>query len=102
MAFEPVARTCGNCGHPRASKRYSFQELPNRLVLQLKRFSSTGVKDDRRIPFPSRLDMTDFTSHAADGREDHGAGRFDYDLYAILVHAGTSIARGKWSTYRNN
>ena len=80
---------CEDCDETqRARKELALNELPQLLVLQLKRFTSNGAtKDPRPISFECTLDVRDHSVAGTDGK---------YDLMAVLVHAGSELRRGHY------
>jgi ubiquitin C-terminal hydrolase len=96
---------CEACGFKvTAMKRMCFKDLPNTLVLHLKRFeldydTMEKSKLNDEFQFPFELDMYPYT---ADGLEDAGGAGSDlapgrnakaktkYELGGVLVHAGTA------------
>lgn len=73
-APEKLAFSCSNCQKSTpATKHYSFKQLPRVLTIQLKRFEHT-VKTTRKINtfvhFPSRLDMSPYTTYAVKCRRN--------------------------------
>ncbi|XP_069891442.1 ubiquitin carboxyl-terminal hydrolase 17-like protein 6 [Dipodomys merriami] len=85
---------CAACLHKvSASKTLTLQSASKVLILVLKRFSSwTGDKVDKEVHFPESLDMQPYMSQ-------HTEGPLLYDLYAVLVHAGSSSHTGHYFSY---
>ncbi|KAJ4758160.1 Ubiquitin carboxyl-terminal hydrolase 19 [Rhynchospora pubera] len=71
---------CDGCkDYVKAWKQLTVHQPPNILTIALKRFQSGRFgKLNKRITFPTRLDLTPYTSA--------GIGRDLYDLYAVVVH----------------
>lgn len=86
---------CENCrARVRASKRFWIESPPNVLTIHLKRFEfgAYGRKIDKHIKFPTLLDLTPYMR--APGRH-----RYEYNLYAVLVHAGHSTHSGHYYSF---
>jgi len=73
-----------------ATKQFKIAETPNVLVLHLKRFQFGGFtgKLKNQITFPEHLDLANWT-------KQKGATT-KYNLYAVLVHAGSSAQCGHY------
>ena len=86
---------CEACrAHVKASKRFWIEGAPNALALQLKRFEygAYGRKVDKHVKFPVALDLTPYMR--APGRR-----RYEYGLYAVLVHSGHSTHSGHYYSF---
>jgi len=88
---------CGECNEKRdAQKRACFSELPNILILHLKRFEFDlellrKIKVNDHCEFPMTLDMTKYTLEGLEGGDNLKSNDYyTYDLVGILVHSGTS------------
>ncbi|KAF9352724.1 hypothetical protein BGX26_009493 [Mortierella sp. AD094] len=106
---------CSSCDkHVDAIKRACIKELPQNLILHLKRFdydmdTMRRIKINDRFEFPTSLDMEPYTldyltrkeqaqdavaaassptTHLAGGQENTAA--FQYNLVGVLVHTGTA------------
>ncbi|KAG0002609.1 hypothetical protein BGZ79_002672 [Entomortierella chlamydospora] len=107
---------CSSCDkHVDAIKRACIKELPQNLILHLKRFdydmdTMRRIKINDRFEFPTSLDMEPYTLdyltrkeqaqdaaaagaasptiHLAGGQENTAA--FQYNLVGVLVHTGTA------------
>ncbi|KAI7819439.1 hypothetical protein BC939DRAFT_460245, partial [Gamsiella multidivaricata] len=104
---------CSSCDkHVDAIKRACIKELPQNLILHLKRFdydmdTMRRIKINDRFEFPTRLDMEPYTldyltrkeqaqegaggspvAYSTGGQEN--AGAFQYNLVGVLVHTGTA------------
>ena len=75
----------------KAVKRMTIEDVPNVLIVQLKRFefSRSGRKISKHVDFDPVLDISPFMSHPP----KHAAL---YDLYGILVHQGHSMHSGHY------
>lgn len=74
-----------------AKKGVIFEEFPNVLHLQLKRFEydfnyDTLVKINDRYEFPDSIDLSPYLDHGDDGKAN--TEPCIYDLHGVLVHAG--------------
>ncbi len=76
-----------------ATKQLKFRRLPLTLVVHLKRFSPYGDKISKRVEYPKELNMKSFTNNK-DGEES-----FMYDLYGVLVHAGSYASSGHYYSF---
>ncbi|KAJ2005774.1 hypothetical protein GGI02_001446 [Coemansia sp. RSA 2322] len=78
-----------------ASKQMTIYSLPRILTLQLKRFSSfSGGKISRFVEFPLSLGMKNYVSENSPER-----GPYEYRLYAVLVHAGSTSRSGHYYSF---
>ncbi|KAG0032025.1 hypothetical protein BGZ82_006708 [Podila clonocystis] len=101
---------CSSCDkHVDAIKRACIKELPQNLILHLKRFdydmdTMRRIKINDRFEFPTRLDMEPYTLDYLTRKEqaqeggvsspsthlpEHSAA-FQYNLVGVLVHTGTA------------
>ncbi|KAJ3093178.1 Ubiquitin carboxyl-terminal hydrolase 36 [Quaeritorhiza haematococci] len=82
-----------------AKKRITIHRAPPILTIQLKRFDFTrsmfGGKINKVVKFGETLDMTSYMSSPQQGRDL-------YELYAVLVHAGSSCSSGHYYCYVRN
>lgn len=90
---------CENCvRYNEACREVSYERLPNLLVLQLKRFSTsvTGPeKMNNYLPTPLVLDcFCDQCSHLDDDKKLHS-----YQLYSVIMHLGATMASGHYIAY---
>ncbi|KAF9428041.1 hypothetical protein BGZ94_003521 [Podila epigama] len=101
---------CSSCDkHVDAIKRACIKELPQNLILHLKRFdydmdTMRRIKINDRFEFPTRLDMEPYTLDYLTRKEQaqEGGGysplsqipehssAFQYNLVGVLVHTGTA------------
>ncbi|EPZ36416.1 cysteine proteinase [Rozella allomycis CSF55] len=77
-----------------ATKKFSITDAPLVLTLHLKRFSMTGQKIPKFVEFKEKLDLTPFMSK--------GGEKCHYELYAILVHSGSSCNSGHYYSFVKN
>ena len=78
-----------------ATKKLDFDQLPQVLILQLKRFTynlSDNMKITTKVSFGEVLDLQEFISD----HDTHQTGK--YNLVAVLVHTGT-LASGHYTTF---
>jgi ubiquitin carboxyl-terminal hydrolase 16/45 len=82
-----------------AKKQLRVVELPSILCIHFKRFTQTmsgGRKVSKHIPFPLRLQRSDF----ADQREFQPTENCVYSLFGVVVHSG-SLNGGHYIAYTN-
>jgi ubiquitin carboxyl-terminal hydrolase 36/42 len=99
-AAEPIEFCCPRCSSKRSTKRLMISEKPKVLVIHLKRFqrdtaSGTTRKIQHHIKFPMMLDLGQFLVCA----ERQLTISAEYDLTAVCVHHGASIANGHNTAY---
>jgi ubiquitin C-terminal hydrolase len=87
-----------------AKKQITIAKPPSVLTIQLKRFdftfSSRGDKLNKPIQYPESLDIAPYTSFAGpNGVKDT---KIMYDLYAVLVHSGSTCVSGHYYCYVKN
>lgn len=90
---------CERCiRYNEARREVSYERLPNLLVLQLKRFSSTAngtEKVNNYIPSPLILEcFCDKCSNTPDGQKLHS-----YQLFSVIMHLGSTMASGHYIAY---
>ncbi|KAH8887674.1 cysteine proteinase [Thozetella sp. PMI_491] len=115
----PEGITCEECEAKNSrSRRTRLARLPDRLILQLNRFRRDGAyvqqisKNRDRVNFPIRgLDMSpyfidsfdrkvpDNSPNAELGKTHQFRGPFIYDLYAAIVHTGSTNHSGHYWSY---
>ncbi|KAI9352015.1 hypothetical protein BDR26DRAFT_832456 [Obelidium mucronatum] len=77
-----------------ATKQMTILEAPKILVLQLKRFEFSGFgggKIGKMVVYPEKLDLGPFMFRTK--------GKVLYELYGVLVHAGSSCNSGHYYSY---
>ena len=86
----------------RASKRLTIHTAPNVLVVHLKRFEHSGLntasgggKIGRMVRFETVLDIGEYMSERGDGRD----AQVEYELYGVLVHAGSTLYSGHYYSF---
>lgn len=96
MLYERNKFHCDNCGGlQEAEKRIRVKNLPQILVLQLKRFQFRYVPNIHykkvfyRVVYPLYLRMFNTTDEAED--QDRL-----YELYAVVIHIGSSLQHGHY------
>ncbi|KAI0750552.1 cysteine proteinase [Irpex lacteus] len=108
--------TCTKCGkNSHASKRLSIHRLPPVLSFQFKRFEhptsdkSSARKIEKRVRFPSTLNMAEFTTLAQRNTNGSSDGKtkvvspgptsmYEYDLFSVVCHEG-SIDNGHYTCF---
>lgn len=97
-----------------ALKRSCIKDLPDTLVIHLKRFefdynTMNRVKVRDRFEFPMHLDMFPYTAEALEGQEAEARGvepvaplkpreHYRYELRGVVVHAGSAFV-GHYYSY---
>ena len=79
----------------KASKQFTVNEPPNVLALQLKRFAYVPFgrgKLSHFVEYPLELDITPYISE----QRPNSSGDAVYELFAVLVHAGSSSNSGHY------
>ncbi|KAI9592797.1 hypothetical protein BDF19DRAFT_387976, partial [Syncephalis fuscata] len=85
---------CDSCRQMvEARKRFTVERAPATLTLHLKRFNHFGEKIGKPIDFNEVLDLTPCLIHSL-ARESA-----KYQLYAVLVHSGSSCRSGHYYSY---
>lgn len=90
---------CEQCiRYNEARREVSYERLPNLLVLQLKRFSTTAngtEKINNYIPSPLILEcFCEKCSMQLNGHKLHS-----YQLYGVIMHVGSTMASGHYIAY---
>ena len=75
---------CDECNN-NGIKNDQLWDLPDVLMINLKRFDNNNVKNTTMIDYPSTLDLTDIIS-----KERKDNNNYLYSLYAINCHVGSS------------
>ncbi|EEH51957.1 uncharacterized protein MICPUCDRAFT_5400, partial [Micromonas pusilla CCMP1545] len=89
------AYKCEACDALRpATKRLTIHEAPAVLVIHLKRFDLFGGKISRPVAFD---DVVELSGHMSDTAVESRGPR--YRLYAMVVHAGSSVGCGHYYAY---
>jgi ubiquitin carboxyl-terminal hydrolase 8 len=93
-------------GKQDAVKQLSFWSLPKVLIIDMKRYSYTGNKNQKLIDFP--LDGLDMRPYVI----GYEKSKYIYDCYAVCNHSGnmggghytayTRNANGKWYHFNDN
>ena len=86
----------------RAAKRLTIHTAPNVLVVHLKRFEHSGLgmgsgggKIGRMVRFETVLDVSEYMSERGGGAD----GKVEYELYGVLVHAGSTLYSGHYYSF---
>jgi ubiquitin C-terminal hydrolase len=77
---------CDSCKGVGCSKETKVWNLPNYLIIHLKRFDNSGKKIDIPVDFP--LDNLDLTEYVSSDKND--PNNYIYSLYAVNCHMGSS------------
>lgn len=90
---------CSECSRLNEARRtVQYELLPNVLTLQLKRFTTTGTKYLSKItdfiPTPFTMDC-----FCVDCRESPTSPLHKYQLYAVILHLGATLASGHYIAY---
>lgn len=90
---------CDNCKrYNEASRDVLFEKLPNIMVLQLKRFTTTAAgvqKVNSYLPTPLELDC--FCESC--GKLQNGLLLHRYELCCVIMHLGATMASGHYISY---
>ena len=79
----------------KASKRIMFWNLPDILIISLKRFSNNNKKNDKKIEFPLKnLDMSKYIL-------GYDKNSYKYDLFGICNHNG-GVDGGHYTAFVKN
>lgn len=78
-------------------KTSELWNIPNYLIIHLKRFDNNGKKNTNFVDFP--LEDLDITKYVSQWRKDKN--NYIYSLYAINYHSGTSKSGHYWSSCKN-
>ena len=81
-----------HCNSKRGTKKVSFWNLPDTLIINFKRYTSTGEKINSKVDFPFELDLKKFVSPL---KCDNN--KYMYSLYAVNYHIGTMQSGHYWS-----
>lgn len=87
---------CEICNeHTIAHKNMYLWDLPEHLIVQLKRFTNTGTKNNSTIKFP--FENLTFT----DNYHEFRPRNYSYSLYGVIYHMG-SLCGGHYIAYTKN
>ncbi|KAJ3425322.1 ubiquitin carboxyl-terminal hydrolase [Anaeramoeba flamelloides] len=88
---------CSDCKeHVQAWKKFDIWELPNVLIIQLKRFTQSRYsrrKIDKYVEFPEILDMCDYLIGP-----NKNSKKYKYKLYAVSNHYG-GVGGGHYTAF---
>eukprot|EP01125_Pyxidicula_operculata_P006289 TRINITY_DN2182_c0_g1_i1.p1 TRINITY_DN2182_c0_g1~~TRINITY_DN2182_c0_g1_i1.p1 ORF type:complete len:752 (+),score=191.81 TRINITY_DN2182_c0_g1_i1:20-2275(+) len=99
ISIENLGNEFYKCDHckktSQAQKQITIYQCPNILIIHLKKFDMTrgGCKINRSIVFSELLDIKNFMSVGSPEQST------EYELYAILVHYGSSILVGHYTAF---
>jgi ubiquitin C-terminal hydrolase len=92
---DDVNHACEHCCQPvQVLKQLTVSQLPNVLMVHLKRFIGYGFSSEKVhkiIEYPRVLDMEPFVSDT-----QLNQGQLKYELYAVLVHSGYTLDFGHY------
>lgn len=87
---------CSGCKKKvQAQKQLTIYQNSNILTIQLKRFDHFGRKLTRPIQFKETLDLKPFLTKRPSAPKDGTI----YELYGIIMHHGSSLKSGHYTTY---
>lgn len=89
--------TCDKCKKNGCKKNTSIWNLPNYLIIHLKRFKNNGQKNNQHISFT--LNDINISNIIADDKQD--PNNYIYSLYAINYHSGSLSSGHYWSCCKN-
>jgi ubiquitin carboxyl-terminal hydrolase 36/42 len=92
---------CSVCSHTQgdAFKKFSLEELPLIICIQLKLFKNTGGKIIKDIQWAEYVDLGKYTSIYDDYHEQV---ELKYHMFAMVAHYGTDEKTGHYKTFVNN
>ncbi|KAK1438437.1 hypothetical protein QVD17_04246 [Tagetes erecta] len=95
---EDMKFTCDHCKQKvSVEKQLMLDQVPPICAFHLKRFKNDGSyveKIDKHVEFPLELDLQPYTS----GSQSDNVN-FNYELYAVVVHAGFTSSSGHYYCY---
>lgn len=95
---------CSKCKSlQNATKRLSMNVAPRILIVTIKRFDIFGRKISRRIRYPASFNMKSFMDASIDKVQPTKTIADEvYDLYGVVIHAGSSTNCGHYYAYCKN
>lgn len=92
---------CAKCGNAGRLSTWRIARLPDRLVIFFNRFDAFGDKVHDLITFPMHgLRLDQWFVEGQDRTDDrHYNPQSDYDLYAVVHHAGASLKSGHYIAF---
>lgn len=88
---------CEKCKNSGCNKNTKIWSLPNYLIIQLKRFTNNGQKNNNYIEFPiENLNLTPYISN-----DKNDPNNYIYSLYAVNYHSGSLNSGHYWSSCKN-
>ncbi|ESN92391.1 hypothetical protein HELRODRAFT_89553 [Helobdella robusta] len=92
--------SCDTCkSKQRATKHFTIHQMPNVLILQLKRYglsNTDGYKISKHVTFEEHLDISSYVSSDGDASRP---SQTKYRLHGIVVHQGYSLGSGHYYAY---
>lgn len=88
--------SCDYCDNKtEANKKTEIWNSPRRMIVQLKRFTATGQKNNATIEYPmENLDMTKYFN-------EYSNKKTVYDLYGVIMHTG-GLMGGHYFAFTKN
>uniref|UniRef100_A0A7N0U042 Ubiquitin carboxyl-terminal hydrolase n=1 Tax=Kalanchoe fedtschenkoi TaxID=63787 RepID=A0A7N0U042_KALFE len=94
--IEDIKLMCDGCnGRVSMEKQFMIDKAPLVASFHLKRFKNDGIgveKISKRIGYPLSLNLQPYTV----GHPEHNQAELVYDLYAVIVHMGSSSNSGHY------
>ena len=88
---------CGCCNNIRTATKGIWMEPRNMLIISLKRYSVTGVKDNTIVTFPlDDLDMSKFMDSKSTEYDCKTSTPAKFALVAVIQHYGNSPGNGHY------
>lgn len=87
---------CEKCNKNGCTKKLNIWNLPNYIIIHLKRFDNNGNKINNFVDF--QIDELDLTKYICPIKND--SNNYIYSLYAINYHAGNMQTGHYWSSVK--
>ncbi|KAM3327055.1 ubiquitin carboxyl-terminal hydrolase 20-like [Capsicum chacoense] len=98
LDYPEIKYSCERCKEQVSiEKQLMLYNAPSVAVFHLKRFQNDGSivqKVDKHISFPLELDLLPYTENIQSYNEE-----MKYDLYAVIVHAGSTSSSGHYYSF---